>query len=203
MTMEKFIRLRSIAAPLRRSNVDTDLIIPQKFLKTIQRTGLGKHAFLPIRYHADGTERADFVLNRPPFRQARILLAGDNFGCGSSREHAAWALCDFGIRCIIAPGFADIFRANCFKNGMLPIQLPGPLVTAMMDEALPDSRVTVDLQTREITRASGELVGFDIDPFRQRCLLQGLDEIALTLQKATLISEFEARQAHSQPWLYP
>jgi len=201
--MDKFTQLQSIAAPLPRSNVDTDLIIPQKFLKTIKRTGLGQHVFLPLRFHTDGSEQDDFVLNQPAFRNAKILLVGDNFGCGSSREHAAWALKDFGIRCIIAPGFADIFRANCFRNGMLPIELPGALLATMMDEALPGSSVKVDLKAQRITRANGECVDFSIDPFHRRCLLQGLDEISLTLQKEHLIGEFEARQARSQPWLYP
>ncbi|WP_138380999.1 3-isopropylmalate dehydratase small subunit [Luteithermobacter gelatinilyticus] len=202
--MEKFTQLTSVAAPLPMINVDTDMIIPQKFLKTIRRTGLGKHAFANIRYNEDGSEKPDFVLNKPAYRNARILIAGDNFGCGSSREHAPWALLDFGIRCIIAPSFADIFYGNCFKNGILPITLPRQLVNQLMEDAEQGEGavVTVDLENCEITAPDGSKIRFEIDPFRRQCLLGGLDDIGLTLQKVDKIDAFEARQKTVQPWLY-
>jgi 3-isopropylmalate/(R)-2-methylmalate dehydratase small subunit len=202
--MEKFTRLRGIAAPLPMINVDTDMIIPKQFLKTIKRTGLGKNLFDEMRYNVDGSEKPEFVLNRPAYRKARILVAGDNFGCGSSREHAPWALLDFGIRCIIAPGFADIFYNNCFKNGILPIALPQAEVDRLMDDAERGSNaiVTVDLETQEITGPDGGRIHFEIDAFRKHCLLNGLDDIGLTLEKATAIEGFEGRNRTAQPWLW-
>ena len=202
--MEKFTRLTGVAAPLDMINVDTDMVIPKQHLKTIERSGLGKFLFDEMRYDADGNELPDFVLNRPPYRQARILVTGENFGCGSSREHAPWALLDFGIRCIIAPSFADIFYNNCFKNGMLPIVLPQDQVEVLMaDAALGGNAVLgVDLERQEISRPNGETIGFEIDPFRRQCLLDGIDDIALTLQKIDHIDAFEAQQQTGQPWLW-
>ncbi len=202
--MQKFTRLSGIAAPLDMINVDTDMIIPKQFLKTIKRTGLGRHLFDEMRFTPEGAEVPDFVLNREPYRNAEILVAGDNFGCGSSREHAPWALLDFGIRCVIAPSFADIFYNNCFKNGILPIRLPEEQVAALMDDAQGHNtcRMTVDLEAQTITRANGDTVAFEIDPFRKHCLLEGLDDIGLTLKKAAEIDSFEARQRTSQPWLW-
>ncbi len=200
--MEKFTTLTGVAAPLDMINVDTDKIIPKQFLKTIKRTGLGKHLFEEMRYDMDGTEIADFVLNRPAYRKASVLIAGENFGCGSSREHAPWALLDFGIRCVIAPSFADIFHANCFKNGIVPIVLPPEQVTQLMADAEKgeNARLTVELERQEITRPNGETIAFDIDPFRKHCLLNGLDDIALTLEKVAAIDNFEERQRLEQPW---
>jgi 3-isopropylmalate/(R)-2-methylmalate dehydratase small subunit len=200
--MEKFTKLRGIAAPLPMMNVDTDMIIPKQFLKTIKRTGLGKNLFDEMRYNLDGSEKPDFVLNRPAYRKAQILVAGANFGCGSSREHAPWALLDFGIRCIIAPSFADIFYNNCFKNGILPIALPQADVDKLMDDAERGSNaiVTVDLEAQEITGPDGGRIRFEIDAFRKHCLLNGLDDIGLTLEKASAIESFEARNRTSQPW---
>ncbi len=200
--MEKFTRLRGIAAPLPMINVDTDMIIPKQFLKTIKRTGLGKSLFDEMRYNADGSEKPDFVLNRPAYRKAQILVAGENFGCGSSREHAPWALLDFGIRCIVAPSFADIFYNNCFKNGILPIALPQSEVDKLMDDAERGSNaiVTVDLEAQEIAGPDGGRIRFEIDEFRKHCLLNGLDDIGLTLEKASAIESFEARNRTSQPW---
>ncbi len=202
--MEKFTRLTGVAAPLDMINVDTDMVIPKQHLKTIERSGLGKFLFDEMRYDADGNELPDFVLNRPPYRQARILVAGENFGCGSSREHAPWALLDFGIRCIIAPSFADIFYNNCFKNGMLPIVLPHDQVEMLMaDAALGANAVLgIDLERQEIDRPNGETIGFEIDPYRRQCLLDGLDDIALTLQQIDRIDAFEAQQQTGQPWLW-
>jgi len=202
--MEKFTTLRGIAAPLPMINVDTDMIIPKQFLKTIKRTGLGKNLFDEMRYNPDGTEKPDFVLNKPAYRNAQILVAGDNFGCGSSREHAPWALLDFGIRCIIAPSFADIFYNNCFKNGILPIALPQAEVDKLMDDAERGSNaiVTVDLEAQEITGPDGGRIRFEIDPFRKHCLLNGLDDIGLTLEKAAAIESFESGNRNSQPWLW-
>ncbi len=202
--MEKFTQLTGVAAPLDMINVDTDMVIPKQHLKTIARSGLGKFLFDEMRYDADGNELPDFVLNRPPYRQARILVAGENFGCGSSREHAPWALLDFGIRCIIAPSFADIFYNNCFKNGMLPIVLPQDQVDLLMaDAALGANAILgVDLERQEIGRPNGETIGFEIDPYRRQCLLDGLDDIALTLQKIDRIDAFEAQQQTGQPWLW-
>ncbi len=202
--MEKFTRLTGVAAPLPMINVDTDMIIPKQFLKTIKRTGLGKHLFEEMRYTPDGAERPEFVLNQPAYREARILIAGENFGCGSSREHAPWALLDFGIRCVIAPSFADIFYNNCFKNGILPLVLSESEVETLMEDARAGANAvfTVDLEAQEITRPDGGVVRFEIDPFRKRCLLEGLDDIALTLRKAGKIDAFEERQKRERPWLY-
>ncbi len=202
--MEKFTRLTGVAAPLDMINVDTDMVIPKQHLKTIARSGLGKFLFDEMRYDDDGNEISDFVLNRPPYRQARILIAGENFGCGSSREHAPWALLDFGIRCIIAPSFADIFYNNCFKNGMLPIVLPQDQVDLLMaDAALGANAVlAIDLERQVIGRPNGESIGFEIDPYRKQCLLDGLDDIALTLRKIDRIDAFEAQQQTGQPWLW-
>ena len=201
--MEPFRTLTGVAAPLRMINVDTDRIIPKQFLKTIRRTGLGAHLFNDLRYAPDGAEVADFVLNREPWRRARILIAGDNFGCGSSREHAPWALLDFGIRCVIAPSFADIFYNNCFKNGILPVSLPEAAVASLLEqaEAGDNARVTVDLENETVTAPDGERIAFEIDPFRRRCLLEGLDDIGLTLRKAAVIDAFEAKRRARQHWL--
>ena len=201
--MEPFRTLTGVAAPLRMINVDTDRIIPKQFLKTIRRTGLGAHLFNDLRYTPDGAEVADFVLNREPWRRARILIAGDNFGCGSSREHAPWALLDFGIRCVIAPSFADIFYNNCFKNGILPVSLPEAAAASLLEqaEAGDNARVTVDLENETVTAPDGARIAFEIDPFRRRCLLEGLDDIGLTLRKAAAIDAFEAERRARQHWL--
>ncbi len=201
--MEKFTKLTSVAAPLPLINVDTDMIIPARFLKTIKRTGLGKSLFFVLRFDDDGNERSDFVLNKPAYKGAKILVTGKNFGCGSSREHAPWALADYGIRCVIAPDFADIFYNNSFKNGMLLIKLPQEQVDKLMDDAErgANATVTADLEAQEITGPDGGLIKFDIDPFKKHCLLNGLDDIGLTLQKEDKISAFEASQKASQPWL--
>ena len=202
--MDKFTKIRSVAAPLPITNIDTDMIIPQNFLRTIERTGLGKHAFSNIRYHDDGSEREDFILNQPAYRNAQILIAGENFGCGSSREHAPWALTDFGLRCIIAPSFADIFYGNSFKNGLLPIKLPQDIIDDLMKDAEHGANAvfTVDLENLEITRPDGEVINFEIDAFRQHCLVNGLDDIGLTMERGEKISAFEAKQKAQQPWLY-
>ncbi len=201
--MDKFTKLTSVAAPLPLINVDTDMIIPARFLKTIKRTGLGKSLFFVLRFDDDGNERSDFVLNKPAYKGAKILVTGKNFGCGSSREHAPWALADYGIRCVIAPDFADIFYNNSFKNGMLLIKLPQEQVDKLMDDAErgANATVTVDLEAQKITGPDGGLIKFDIDPFKKHCLLNGLDDIGLTLQKEDKISAFEASQKASQPWL--
>ncbi len=195
--MQKFTILKGIAAPLPVPNVDTDKIIPKQYLKTIERTGLGKYLFDEIRFTSDRKEIPDFVLNKEPYRKASILVAGENFGCGSSREHAPWALLDFGIRCVIAPSFADIFYNNCFKNGILPLALPANDVAALMKEAEAQKEITVDLPAQKVENFS-----FDIDPFRKHCLIEGLDDIGLTLAHQTDISAFEQQQKGSQPWLY-
>jgi 3-isopropylmalate/(R)-2-methylmalate dehydratase small subunit len=202
--MDKFTKLTGIAAPLPMINVDTDMIIPKQYLKTIKRTGLGKHLFDEMRYEASGNEIPDFVLNRPAYRKASILVAGENFGCGSSREHAPWALLDFGIRCVIAPSFADIFYNNCFKNGILPIALPKEEVAKLLDDAERGANavITVDLEKQEITGPDGGRLRFEIDPFRKHCLLNGLDDIGLTLEKAAAIDSYEGRQRAAQPWLW-
>jgi 3-isopropylmalate/(R)-2-methylmalate dehydratase small subunit len=203
--MQAFTTLTAIAAPLPMVNVDTDKIIPARHLKTIKRTGLGVALFETLRYRDDGSERADFVLNREPYRHAEILIAGENFGCGSSREHAPWALLDFGIRCVIAPSFADIFFNNCFKNSILPVVLPQEQVEILMREAsdVPDPTFTVDLERQEVRRPTGNAAfAFEVDPFRRHCLLNGLDDVGLTMQKARKIDDFEARQRAAQPWLY-
>jgi 3-isopropylmalate/(R)-2-methylmalate dehydratase small subunit len=201
--MEKFTTLTGIAAPLPMINVDTDMLIPKQFLKTIKRTGLGVHLFDEMRYGADGGENPDFVLNKPAWRNASILIVGKNFGCGSSREHAPWALLDFGIRCIVASSFADIFFNNCFKNGILPIVLPETEVAKLMDDAErgANATLTIDLEVQEIRGPDGGVIGFDVDPFRKHCLLNGLDDIGLTLDKIAKIDAFEAHLQVSQPWL--
>ncbi|HCL49054.1 3-isopropylmalate dehydratase small subunit [Alphaproteobacteria bacterium] len=199
--MEKFDKLTGIAAPLDIINVDTDMIIPKQFLKTIQRSGLGKNLFDEMRYTPEGDEIADFVLNQPAYRAAQILVAGDNFGCGSSREHAPWALLDFGIRCVIAPSFADIFYNNCFKNGILPIVLPQEDVDKLMDDAKrgANATVSIDLESQTIKGPDGGEISFEVDAFRKQCLLEGLDDIGLTLQKAAAIDDYEAR-LDAQAW---
>ena len=201
--MDKFTTLTGIAAPLPLINVDTDMIIPKQFLKTIQRSGLGKNLFDEMRYTTDGAEMPDFVLNKPAYRNAQILVGGDNFGCGSSREHAPWALLDFGIRCVIAPAFADIFYNNCFKNGILPIVLPQEIVDQLMDDAQngANATLTVDLENQIITRPDGQTVAFDVDAFRKHCLLNGLDDIGLTMEKAAAIESFETKAAQDRPWV--
>ncbi len=201
--MDKFTTLTGIAAPLPLVNVDTDMIIPKQHLKTIKRTGLGRHLFDELRYDAEGNEIPDFVLNRPPYRQAQILVAGANFGCGSSREHAPWALLDFGIRCVIAPSFADIFYNNCFKNGILPVVLPQEAVDVLMDDARngANARMTVDLAAQTVTASDGRSFGFEVDPFRRHCLLNGLDDIGLTLEKAAAIAAYEGEAARRRPWV--
>jgi 3-isopropylmalate/(R)-2-methylmalate dehydratase small subunit len=203
--MQPFTKLTGIAAPLPVPNVDTDKIIPAHHLKTIKRTGLGVHLFETLRYHDDGSERSDFVLNRQPYRKAEILIAGENFGCGSSREHAPWALLDFGIRCIIAPSFADIFFHNCFKNGVLPITLEPEQIEILLREAdeAKNPVFTIDLEQQQIKRPVGnELFTFEVDPFRKHCLLNGLDDVGLTMEKGHHIDRFEARQRVAQPWLH-
>ena len=201
--MDKFTTLTGIAAPLPLINVDTDMIIPKQFLKTIQRSGLGKNLFDEMRYTTDGAEIADFVLNKPAYRNAQILVGGDNFGCGSSREHAPWALLDFGIRCVIAPAFADIFYNNCFKNGILPIVLPQDQVDLLMDDAQNGANATlsVDLESQTITRPDGSAISFEVDAFRKHCLLHGLDDIGLTLEKSAAIQSFEEQAAQARPWV--
>jgi 3-isopropylmalate/(R)-2-methylmalate dehydratase small subunit len=201
--MRAFTTLTGIAAPLPMSNVDTDKIIPGKFLKTIKRGGLGVHLFDTLRYDETGAERPDFVLNQPPWRDAQILIAHENFGCGSSREHAPWALLDFGISCIIAPDFADIFYNNCFKNGVLPVRLPRAACDLLMTDARlgSNARITVDLERQVVVRPNGELFTFEVDSHRRQMLLLGLDEIGQTLQRAGSIDAFEARRRQEQPWL--
>jgi 3-isopropylmalate/(R)-2-methylmalate dehydratase small subunit len=201
--MDKFTTLTGVAAPLPLRNIDTDMIIPKQFLKTIKRTGLGKSLFYEMRYDEQGNEVSDFVLNQPAYRKATILVTGENFGCGSSREHAPWSLLDFGIRCIVAPDFADIFYNNCFQNGILPIKLPQAEVDKLMDDASrgANSTLTVDLETQEIRGPDGGVIKFDIDPFRKHCLLNGLDAIGLTLEKKQSIEKFEQSAATARPWL--
>ena len=201
--MDSFTKLDGIAAPLPLINVDTDMIIPKQYLKTILRTGLGVALFSEMRYEDDGSEKPDFVLNQPAYREAEIIVTGDNFGCGSSREHAPWALLDFGIRCVIAPGFADIFYNNCFKNGILPIALPQEQVDKLMDDAErgATARLTVDLESQTITGPDGGTISFDIDPFKKHCLLNGLDDIGLTMEKEDAIGAYEAKSATTMPWL--
>ena len=202
--MKKFTTFTGIAAPVPAINMNTDKIIPARFLKTIKRSGLGVSLFKDLRFDPDGSEKPEFVLNQAPFRDAAILLVGENFGCGSSREHAPWALLDFGIRCVIGPSFADIFYNNSFKNGLLLITLPQAEVDALIEDAQrgANARLTVDLENQRITRAGGAAIDFDIDPFRRHCLLNGLDDIGLTLAKADKIDAYEARQRAARPWLY-
>ncbi len=200
--MDKFTTVTGIAAPMPQINVDTDMIIPKQFLKTIKRSGLGVNLFDEMRYDREGNENPDFVLNKPQYREAEILVAGDNFGCGSSREHAPWALLDFGIRCVIAPSFADIFFNNCFKNGILPIPLPQEQVDVLMKDAEKgaNARVTVDLEKQEITTSDGEVIPFQVDAHKKHCLLNGLDDIGLTMEKGAAIDAFEKRVAGERPW---
>jgi 3-isopropylmalate/(R)-2-methylmalate dehydratase small subunit len=202
-SMEKFTTLRGVAAPLPMVNVDTDMIIPKNFLKTIKRTGLKDGLFYEMRWTADG-QKKDFILDQPAYQNAKIIVAGPNFGCGSSREHAPWALLDFGIRCVISEGFADIFYNNCFKNGILPIKVPKEIIDKLMDDASRGSNavIEIDLEKQEIKGPDGGTVHFDIDPFRKHCLLNGLDDIGLTMEKKSEIDDFETRQKESQPWLH-
>ena len=202
--MDKFTTLTAIAAPLPLANVDTDKIIPARFLKTIKRTGLGRNLFDTLRFDAEGRERPDFVLNQEPYRHAEILIAHENFGSGSSREHAPWALLDFGIRCVIAPSFADIFYNNCFKNGVLPIALPKEICDELMEDAKKGANavMTIDLETQTITRPDGEKVHFELDAFRKHCLLNGLDDIGLTEQKGAEIAAYEERARLARPWQF-
>ena len=201
--MDKFTTLTGIAAPMPLVNIDTDMIIPKQFLKTIHRSGLGKNLFDEMRFNPDGTEVADFVLNQPAYRDSQIIVAGDNFGCGSSREHAPWALLDFGIRCVISTSFADIFYNNCFKNGILPIVMPAEVVEVLMEDARKgaNARMTVDLENLTVTTSDGQSFGFELDPFRRHCLLNGLDDIGLTMEKAPSIDAYEAQMAQSRPWV--
>ncbi|MEO0665203.1 MAG: 3-isopropylmalate dehydratase small subunit [Pseudomonadota bacterium] len=201
--MDKFETLTGIAAPMPLVNIDTDMILPKQFLKTIKRTGLGVHLFEEMRYDMEGREQPDFVLNRPAYRDARIIVAGDNFGTGSSREHAPWALLDFGIRCVISTSFADIFYNNCFKNGILPITLPQEQVDALMADAEKgaNARMSVDLAAQTVTMSDGEVIRFEIDPFRKHCLLNGLDDIGLSLEKVATIDAYEAKAKLAMPWL--
>ena len=201
--MEKFTTLTGVAAPMNMINIDTDMIIPKQYLTTVGRTGLGKALFFEMRYNDDGSENPDFVLNQPAYRNATILVAGDNFGCGSSREHAPWALLDFGIRCVIATSFADIFYNNCFKNGILPIKLPPEDVAKLMDDAErgANATVTIDLENQVITGPDGGEVKFDLDEFKKHCLFNGLDDIGLTMNNAAKLDDYEDAQKSSQPWL--
>ncbi len=201
--MDKFETFTGVAAPMPLVNIDTDMIIPKQFLKTIKRTGLGVSLFHEMRYDLEGNEISDFVLNRPAWRDAEIIVAGDNFGCGSSREHAPWALKDFGIRCIISTSFADIFYNNCFKNGILPVTLPSAQVAALMEHAQSgaNARISVDLAEQTITAPDGEQYRFEIDSFKKRCLLEGLDDVALTLERESKIDSFESKRQLTMPWL--
>lgn len=200
--MQKFTTLTGIAAPMPMINVDTDMIIPKQFLKTIKRSGLGANLFDEMRFDDDGKEIDSFVLNQPAYREAEILVAGDNFGCGSSREHAPWALLDFGIRCVIAPSFADIFYNNCFKNGILPIALPQDVVDVLMKDAEKgaNARISVDLEAQTVTTSDGEVVSFELDAFKKNCLLNGLDDIGLTMEKVSSIDAFESKAQAARPW---
>ena len=200
--MDKFNKLEGVAAPLRIVNVDTDMIIPKQYLKTIRRTGLGTGLFAELRYDEQGKPKPDFVLHKPPHDKATILIAGENFGCGSSREHAPWALLDFGFRSVIAPSFADIFYNNCLKNGILPIALPQSEIDKLLDDASrgANATITVDLENQEIRGPDGGVIHFDIDPFQKRCLIEGLDDIALTLEKQDAIARFEEAARVERPW---
>jgi 3-isopropylmalate/(R)-2-methylmalate dehydratase small subunit len=201
--MDAFTTLTAVAAPMPMANVDTDKVIPARFLKTIKRSGLGVHLFDTLRFHPDGTERPDFVLNQEPWRKAEILITHENFGCGSSREHAPWALLDFGIRCVIAPSFGDIFYNNSFKNGILPIRLSREICDQLIDDARlgGNARVTIDLARQVVVRPNGDEIAFDIDPFRKHLLLNGLDDIGQTLQHRPQIDTYEAKQRQAQPWM--
>ena len=202
--MEKFTKLTGVAAPMNMINVDTDMIIPKQFLKTIKRSGLGQHLFDEMRFNRDGSEVEDFVLNKPAYREATILVAGDNFGCGSSREHAPWALLDFGIKCVISTSFADIFYNNCFKNGILPIKVSKEQLDTLMDDAERGANATlsVDLENQVIQGPDGGEIKFEIDEFKRQCLLNGLDDVGLTMQVNDKIDNFEDQQKAGQPWLY-
>jgi 3-isopropylmalate/(R)-2-methylmalate dehydratase small subunit len=201
--MDKFTKLEGVAAPLKIRNIDTDMIIPKQYLKTIKRTGLGKGLFTEMRYKEDGSENPDFVLNKPAYRKAKILVAEDNFGCGSSREHAPWALLDFGIRCVISTSFADIFFNNCFQNGVLPIKVSKEDLDKLMDDAERGANATlsIDLESQEIRGPDGGVVKFDIDPFRKHCMLNGLDDIGLTMMKAKSLDTFEKKKHDERPWM--
>jgi len=201
--MDKFDKLSGVAAPMPMVNIDTDMIIPKQFLKTIKRSGLGVNLFDEMRYDRQGNEIPDFVLNKPQYRDAEILVAGDNFGCGSSREHAPWAIKDFGIRCVIAPSYADIFYSNCFKNGILPIALPQEQVDVLMKDAEKGSnaRIEIDLEAQTITSSDGEVFTFDVDSFKKHCLMNGLDDIGLTLEKGASIDSFEEAASQARPWV--
>ena len=200
--MDKFTTLTGVAAPLPIINIDTDMIIPKQYLKTIKRTGLGSALFSEMRYNEDGTENPDFVLNKPAYRGAQIIVAGDNFGCGSSREHAPWALLDFGIRCVISTSFADIFYNNCFKNGILPIVMPQDVIDTLMADARrgANARMTVDLEAQTVTTSDGQVFPFEVDAHRKHCLINGLDDIGLTMEKGAAIDSYEARAATLRPW---
>ena len=201
--MDRFEKLSGIAAPMPLINIDTDMIIPKVFLKTIKRSGLGANLFDEMRYDGNGNENPDFVLNKPQYRRAEIILAGDNFGCGSSREHAPWAIKDFGICCVISTSFADIFYNNCFKNGILPIVLPKEQVEALMEDAEngANARMEVDLEAQTVTSSDGDVFNFEIDPFKKHCLLNGLDDISLSLEKSSSIESYEATIAVERPWV--
>ena len=201
--MEKFTTLTGVAAPMDMINIDTDMVIPKQYLTTIKRTGLGKGLFFEMRFDKDGNENPDFVLNQPQYRDASILVTGDNFGCGSSREHAPWALLDFGFRCIISTSFADIFYNNCFKNGILPIKLPREDVEKLLDDAArgANATITIDLESQTITGPDGGEIKFELDEFKKHCLLNGLDDIGLTMENQAKIDAFEEQQKTAQPWL--
>ena len=201
--MQKFDKLEGVAAPMDIINIDTDMIIPKQFLKTIKRSGLGKSLFFEMRYTNDGDENADFILNKQSYRSAQILVAGDNFGCGSSREHAPWALLDYGIRCVISTSFADIFYNNCFKNGILPIKVTPEQRDALLADAadIENPELKIDLNLQKISRPNGATISFEIDPFRKECLLNGLDDIGLTLEKSEIIRSYEQKRSSSLPWL--
>ena len=200
--MEKFTTLTGVAAPMKMINIDTDKIIPKQFLKTIKREGLGVNLFNDLRFNEDGSEKPDFVLNKPAYREAKVIVAGDNFGCGSSREHAPWALLDFGIRCVISTSFADIFYNNCFKNGVLPIIVSPEDLEKLLDDASRGSNATVsvDLEALEIRGPDGGVIKFDLDAFRRHCMLNGLDDIGLTLEKAPSIASYEQKLSETRPW---
>jgi 3-isopropylmalate/(R)-2-methylmalate dehydratase small subunit len=201
--MEKFETITGVAAPMPLVNIDTDMIIPKQFLKTIKRSGLGVNLFDEMRYDREGNEVDDFVLNKPAYRKAEILVAGDNFGCGSSREHAPWALLDFGVRCVISTSFADIFYNNCFKNGILPVVLKPEEVDVLMKEAEKgeNARITIDLAAQEVSTSDGEIFKFEVDAFKKHCLLNGLDDIGLTMEKAASIDAFEEKAQQARPWV--
>lgn len=201
--MDKFETFTGIAAPMPLVNIDTDMIIPKQFLKTIKRSGLGANLFDEMRFDREGNENSDFVLNKAPYRDAEIIVAGDNFGCGSSREHAPWALLDFGIKAVISTSFADIFYNNCFKNGILPVVLPAEAVEALMDDANKgeNARITIDLENQKVVGADGQEFSFEIDPFKKECLINGLDDIGLTMEKSEAIEAFESQMENARPWV--